>query len=380
LRIAICPNAFKECLSAADAAEAIAVGVARADSSATVDLVPLADGGDGTVETLVLATSGSRRTLAVTGPLGDSVDATYGVLGDGTTAVVEMAAASGLAFVPPDRRDPRVATTRGTGELLRDALDTGFARIIVGIGGSATNDAGAGMAQALGWRLLDEFSGELGPGGAELARLRSIDGSNKHPLIGHVEVLIACDVDNPLCGPRGASRVYGPQKGATPEIVDELDTALGHFAKVVSTQLKINVHDMPGAGAAGGLGAGLVAFAGGKLMPGFTLIAEACDLEERIRGADLVITGEGALDEQSANGKTPAGVSAMARKHNVPAIAIAGRLGPGFEKLYACGLTAAFSLCPAPISQQFAIENARTLLADAAESALRLFLARRTGR
>jgi glycerate kinase len=379
LRIVVCPNAFKECLSAAGAAQAIAAGLRRADTTAQIDLAPLADGGDGTVETLVLATGGTLRTASVTGPMGDCIDAAYGVLGDGITAVIEMASASGLALVAPNRRDPRLATTRGTGELLRNALDAGYTRIIVGIGGSATNDGGAGMAQALGWRLSDDAGNALGPGGSELIRLRSIDGKNKHPRISQAEILIACDVDNPLCGPRGASRVYGPQKGATPQIVEELDAALSHFANVVSSQLRIDVLDMPGAGAAGGLGAGLVAFTGGKLSPGFTLIANACRLDQRIREADLVITGEGALDEQSANGKTPAGVAAIAKKHNVPAIALAGKLDHGFEKLYECGLSAAFSICPAPISQESAMKNAPALLADAAESAVRLFMARRPG-
>jgi glycerate kinase len=309
----------------------------------------------------------------VTGPLGDPVAATYGLLGDGDTAVIEMAAASGLALVPPNRRDPRVTTTRGTGELIRHALDGGARRIVLGIGGSATNDAGAGMAQALGFSLKDAHGNELPGGGAALARLARIDSSAKHPALDHCEIRVACDVDNPLCGPTGASRVYGPQKGATEPVVRELDAALCRFAEVVEQQFGVHVLNLPGAGAAGGLGAGLVAFTRARLCPGVELIADACGLARKMQGADLVITGEGCLDAQTANGKAPVGVARVAERLNIPVVAVAGKLGPGYRALHSSGLSAMFSTCPGPLDLSTAKEQVDEFLADTTESIARLW-------
>ncbi|MCP4643399.1 MAG: glycerate kinase [bacterium] len=379
MHIVIAPDSFKECATAKTVANAIAAGVARAVPEAKLTIKPMADGGEGTVDALVAATDGSLVGLSVTGPLGEPVHANYGILGDKTTAVIEMAAASGLALVPPDRRDPRVATTRGTGELMADALDRGVQRIIVGIGGSATNDGGAGMAQALGFSLRDDHLNEVGPGGAALVDLTRIDAGGRHSQLDECELVVACDVVNPLCGPDGASHVYGPQKGATPEMAVELDAALVHFAKVVEDKLDVTIADIPGAGAAGGLGAGLVAFAGGSLVPGVEVVAEACGLETAIRHADLVITGEGVLDAQSVNGKTPVGVAEIAQRHGVPVVAIVGALGSGGHELTAHIIDAAFSICPKPMSLEEAIAAAPELLASTAESVMRLWCAARRG-
>lgn len=371
MRILIAPDSFKECLSAPQVAEAIAEGVRRADPNADTDLAPMADGGEGTVDALVIATGGRRVRVRVTGPLGEPVNAEYGVLGDGRTAVIEMAAASGLPLVPAHRRDPRVTTTRGTGELMVAALEAGATRLIIGIGGSATNDGGAGMAQALGYSLIDESGAELPPGGAALSRLARIDGSRRHPRLGECEVLVACDVTNPLCGEHGASRVYGPQKGATLEMVEELDNALRHYGEMIERTLGVRVLDVPGAGAAGGLGAGLLAFAHGTLRSGVDLVAQACGLDARMARADAVFTGEGRLDAQTAHGKTVAGVARLARHRGVPVIALAGQLGPGFAAVYECGVSAVFPICPRPMRIEDAITGAREHLRDVAEAVTR---------
>ena len=373
MKIVIAPDSFKECLSAPEVAEAMARGARRALPGAEIDLVPMADGGEGTVEALTAATGGEFVDVAVKGPMGEDVTARYGLLDGGRTAVVEMAAASGLALVPKEKRNPRRACTYGTGELMRDALERGARKIIVGIGGSATNDCGAGMARALGYSLRDERGGELPPGGAALKDLEVVDGSGKNPLLEKCEILAACDVKNPLCGPNGASRIYGPQKGADAEAVRLLDEALRRCGEAIEAQLGAAVLDLQGGGAAGGLGAGLVGFAGGHLRPGVEIVAEACGLAERIRGADLVLTGEGRLDGQSAEGKTPVGVARIARDLGVPVVALAGALGEGYEKCYAEGITAAFSICSRPMSLDEAIAEAENLLAQAAEGIVRRF-------
>ncbi|GMV94200.1 MAG: glycerate kinase [Candidatus Hydrogenedentota bacterium] len=373
MRIVIAPDSFKECLSALEVSEALASGLRRALPDAELELVPMADGGEGTVDALVAATGGSTVPLTVTGPLGDPVDAVYGVLGDGTTAVIEMASASGLALVPKERRDPRIATTFGTGELLRAAMDGGATRIIIGIGGSATNDGGAGMAEALGYRFLDASGNPLPRGGIALAKLAQIDTSNRIPALDDCTVQVACDVTNPLCGPNGASFVYGPQKGASPRDAEELDEALRHFAHVVREQLGIEIAELPGAGAAGGLGAGLVAFARGSLRPGVDLVAGACRLAERLEGADLVITGEGKVDGQSIHGKTPVGVAKIAQKAGVRVIAVAGILGDGYEAVHTAGIEAVHSLTGEFVTPEYAIANAAALLTEAGERIGRTF-------
>jgi len=332
-KVLVAPNAFKGTLTASQAAEAIARGVHEVFPDAEVVRVPVADGGDGTVEALVDARHGGFRTATVEGPLGDSVEARYGLIDDGRTAVVELATASGLVLLDPSRRDPRKTSTFGFGQLLDAARREGVATIIAGIGGSATNDAGAGMAQALGVRLLDAEGRDLPRGGAALIDLATVDTSGLDGGWHTVKVRVACDVTNPLTGPNGASHVYGPQKGADPATVDELDRALERFGEVVG------IDDLPGAGAAGGTGAGLVAFLGATLEPGAPLVVEATGFDARLPGSDLVITGEGRVDEQTAFGKAPGEVARRASKAGVPVLLVAGSKGPGWEALYRSGVT-----------------------------------------
>jgi glycerate kinase len=379
MRIVLAPDKFKGSLSAPDAARAMARGVFAASPSAVLDLVPMADGGEGTAEALVAATRGTFREVTVTGPLGTPVVARFGLLGDGRTAVLEMASASGLVLVPHELRDPLRATTSGTGELVRAALDLGARSIIVGIGGSATNDGGAGLAQALGARLLDDAGVELPPGGAALARLATIDTATLDPRLKSTEIRVACDVANPLCGPTGASAVYGPQKGATPEMVARLDAALAHFALMIKRDIDRDVADLPGAGAAGGLGAGLVAFAGGALTPGIDLVIDAVGLRDRLRGADLCLTGEGSLDASSAFGKTAVGVARLARELGVPCLALAGMIGDGAEVVLGEGIDAYASIAPGPGPLDEAIAEAENRLEHATERFVRAFLAGRRG-
>jgi glycerate kinase len=376
MRIVIAPNAFKGSLSALEAATAIGEGIRIAAPDADLVLVPIADGGDGTVDALVAATQGERRTRRVHGPLGDPVDAEYGVIDQGSTAVIEMAKAAGLALVPKDKRDPRVTTTYGVGELLQYAYDEGARRFIVGIGGSATNDGGAGMAQALGYHLLDDKGLELPPGGLALKRLARIHVGGVHANWKETEVDVACDVTNPLTGPRGASAVYGPQKGATPDMVAELDAALHHFAEVIRRDLGVDVEQLPGAGAAGGLGAGLVAFVGARLQPGAEMVMEALHLDERLTGAELVITGEGRIDSQTARfGKGPAAVARHAKSAGIPVVAIGGSVADETElRLLFDGLEATVA---EPGTLEEAIAQARPLLVRAATRLMWLVL---TGR
>lgn len=379
MRYVVAPDKFKGSLSAVEASRAIARGIRRVDDAAEIDEVPMADGGEGTVEALVTASNGTIRTSRVTGPLGDPVEARFGLSGDGKTAFVEMAAASGLVLVPEGRRDPTVATTRGTGELILAALDAGADRIVVGIGGSATNDGGAGMAQALGYRLLDAEGEELGPGGGPLERLDRIDPTGRDARLDRVDLAVACDVTNPLCGPNGASAVYGPQKGADPETVGRLDRNLARLAEVLRRDLGRAVADLPGVGAAGGLGAGLVAFGGGSLERGVELVSRTVDLPRRLEGADLCLTAEGSLDEQTAHGKTIAGVSRAARGRGCPVIVLAGGIGPGAEAVLEGGVSAYFSICDRPMTLEEAIAQADALLARAAEQAVRAFRSGRRG-
>lgn len=331
MRVVVAPDKFEGTLSAKQAAAALASGWRRADRGAEVEELPMADGGKGTLETLLDALGGRRERVRITGPLGDPVEADYGLVetSEGLAAVVEMARASGLALVSEARLDPLRATTWGTGELIAAACAHRPSRMIVCIGGSATNDGGAGMAQALGVRLLDEGGADLPPGGAALRRLSRIDASDLDRAVRDVDVVVASDVDNPLTGPRGASAVYGPQKGATPEQVRLLDGSLGHFAAVIHRDLGLDVRDLPGAGAAGGLGGGLIAFLGGRLRPGFEVVAGALDLERHLRWADVAVTGEGKYDAQTERGKAPAGVLRMAREAACRTVVVAGQVEEG---------------------------------------------------
>ncbi|MBO8138303.1 MAG: glycerate kinase [Desulfotomaculum sp.] len=371
MKILVAVDSFKGSLSSIEVAEAIKTGIHRVSPSVDVLTVPVADGGEGTVEAMVTATGGKFITKEVTGPLGTPVNARFGLLPDGT-AVLEMAEASGLTLVPEEQRDPRITTTYGTGELIKLALDHGATNIVMGIGGSATNDCGAGMAQALGVRLLDAEGKDLSFGGGQLDKLQHIDMSGLDQRIKDVKIQVACDVQNPLCGPTGASAVYGPQKGATPEMVEELDGKLSYFAKQIKEQLKIDVADVPGAGAAGGLGAGLIAFTGAELKSGVELVLDTINIDSLIKQADLIITGEGQIDSQSAYGKVPMGIAVRAAKHNIPVIAITGKIGSDIEKLYELGISSVVTIVNGPISLKEAMENAAELTADAAERTFRL--------
>jgi len=326
VRVLVAPDKFRGTLSAEQAARAISAGFRRAIPTVEIESLPIADGGEGTLDALVAALGGERRRIRVSGPLGDSVEAEFAVAGtpDGTLGVVEMARASGLELISEGRRDPKRTSTRGTGELIKAAAGLGVDRILVCIGGSATNDAGAGMAQALGIRLVDEGGRDLGPGGAALRALARIDMSGLDLAVRRIDFVVASDVDNPLVGPNGASAVYGPQKGATPEDVAVLDEALRHFAAVVHRDLGLDLRDVPGAGAAGGLGGGLIAFLGARLRPGVEVVMEAVHLREHLEGVDLVVTGEGRFDEQSLHGKGPAGVIRAAAEMRVPALVLCG--------------------------------------------------------
>ncbi|HPO15339.1 MAG TPA: glycerate kinase [Candidatus Hydrogenedentes bacterium] len=375
MQIIIAPDSFKESASSLSVATALAEGWRRIYPEADLRLIPMADGGEGTAEAILAAAHGQKIDVTVTDPLGDPVSAYYVLLEDTQTAIVEMALASGLPLVPPAQRNPECTTTFGTGQLIRHALESGARKIIVGIGGSATNDGGAGMAQALGYSLLDNQGCELPTGGAALARLHQIDSSKKHPALDSATFLVACDVDNPLCGPQGASHVYGPQKGADPAMAEHLDEALMHFGAVIEKQLGVNVLTIPGAGAAGGLGAGLIAFTRAQLRPGVALIAEACGLSQHLAGADLVITGEGRIDRQSAHGKTPVGVAQLAKRHNIPVIAVAGALGPGYESVYDHGIDVVWPICGGPMTLSEAIAHTETRLRDTGEAIARAWRA-----
>ncbi|MCU7763724.1 glycerate kinase [Priestia megaterium] len=358
MKIVVAPDSFKESLTALHVCEAVEKGIKTHFPNAEISKVPMADGGEGTVQSLVDATGGQIIQAKVTGPLGKEVEAFYGILGDGNTAVIEMAAASGLHHVPVDKRNPLITTTRGTGELILKALDHKVKHIIIGIGGSATNDGGAGMAKALGAKLLDANGAEIKEGGGSLDQLASIDLTNLDFRLAEVKVEVACDVDNLLTGEIGASAVFGPQKGATPDMVRQLDRNLAHYAAVIEKEMDIHIQNVAGAGAAGGLGGGLLAFLSAELKPGVDIVIEATQLESYIKDADLVITGEGRIDGQTIYGKTPIGVAKTAKKHSVPVIAIAGSIGAGSEAVYEHGIHALFSVVPGAVALSEALEKA----------------------
>ena len=373
LRILISPQAFKHSIGAREAALAIQRGVLRAAPDAETVLIPVADGGDGTLAALIDTTGGTYREATVTGPLGEPLAARWGVMGDGETAVIEMALASGLALIPDARRDPRRATTYGTGELIRAALDDGYRRIIVGLGGSATNDGGAGMASALGARFLDANGDQLPPSGAALSNLVHVDVAALHPALSETAIIGATDVTNPLCGETGASAIFGPQKGATPEMVSELDGCLANYARVVRSDLGIDVLHTPGSGAAGGLGAGLIAFAGAELRSGIDMVCDVLDFDRHAPGADFVITGEGRADRSTAFDKAPVGIARRARRFGVPTVLIAGSLGPGYETLYDHGIDAIMPIAEEPTDLATSLQNGAELLERAAERSIRLY-------
>ncbi|MFQ6575745.1 glycerate kinase [Pseudomonas sp. UM16] len=373
MKIVIAPDSFKDSLSAASVADAIGLGLAQVWPTAQLLKCPMADGGEGTMEAIIAACSGELRSQQVRGPLGEPVQAGWGWLADSHTAIIEMAQASGLQLLRLDQRDACRSSTYGTGQLISAALDAGAQRIILAIGGSATNDAGSGMLRALGLHLFDAEDQPLAEGGLALARLARLEASELDPRLARVQLEVAADVDNPLCGSNGASAIFGPQKGASPEQVQCLDQALGHFADHVAQALGQDVRDFPGCGAAGGMGFAAKAFMQATFRPGIDVVAELAGLEAAVQGADLVITGEGRFDAQTLRGKTPFGVARIAKLHGVPVVVIAGTLGEGYEQLYAHGIDAAFALTSGPMSLEQACANAATLLQARAGDIARLW-------
>ncbi|MBP2635766.1 MAG: glxK [Firmicutes bacterium] len=372
MRIVVAPDSYKGSLSAVAVAAAMEQGILSVFPGAEVYKVPIADGGEGTVDALVTATNGRIINQEVLDPLGNRLEAFWGLLGDNQTAVIEMAAASGLTLIPRNKRNPRVTTTYGTGQLIKAALDYGIRKFIIGIGGSATNDGGAGMVQALGAKFLDASGKELPYGGAALANLASIDLGGLDSRLTAASILVACDVDNPLCGPQGASAVYGPQKGATPEIVAELDAALRHYATIAQTVTNKTVAELPGAGAAGGLGAGLLFFTNAQLRPGVDIVLETTNFASIVNKADLVITGEGNTDFQTAFGKAPVGVAKIAKQFSVPTVCLSGGLGKNHEQVLEHGIDGLMSIVPHPMSLEDCINSAAALLEAATARVCRL--------
>ncbi|QOT09634.1 glycerate kinase [Paenibacillus sp. JNUCC32] len=370
--IVLAPDSFKESMTAKEVCEAMERGIKKGNPNVTCIHVPMADGGEGTMQSLVDATGGTVHTVTVTGPLGDQVEASYGISGDGSTGVLEMASASGIHLVPIAQRNPLVTTTYGTGELIKACLDHGVSRLLIGIGGSATNDGGAGVVQALGGKLLDAEGKELAFGGGELGRLARLDLSGFDPRLQDVEVEVACDVTNPLCGETGASHVFGPQKGATPEMIEQLDRNLRNYAGVMKQQLGKDIIDYPGAGAAGGLGGGLMAFLNGTLKNGIDMVVDYTGLEEKVRQADMVWTGEGGMDFQTQYGKTPFGVARVAKKHGKPVVALAGRVGDGIDVLYDQGMDAIFGIMPGAATLSEALANGVQNVERTSENIVRL--------
>ncbi len=371
MKIVVAPDSFKGSLSALQAAEAIEQGIGKVFSDANIKKIPMADGGEGTAQSLVDATGGQLLVERVADPLGNEIEAEYGILGDRTTAVIEMAAASGLTLVPIDRRDPFVTTTYGTGQLIKAALNRGCRKLIIGIGGSATNDGGAGMAEALGAKLLTSNGKSISPGGWGLGALDTINLSDLDSRLGATATVVACDVDNPLTGTNGAAHVYGPQKGATPEMIETLDANLARFASIVKRDMGRSVGDIPGSGAAGGLGAGLIAFLNAELKSGVEIIIDAVQLEKQLEGASFVVTGEGEINFQTVFGKTPVGVAKLAKKLGIPVIAIAGSIADGADEVHEAGIDAIIDIVPTPMPLEKAVRNAFDLTAEAATRAAR---------
>ncbi|PAA17639.1 MULTISPECIES: glycerate kinase [Pseudomonas] len=374
MKIVIAPDSFKDSLSAEKVADAIAAGLADVMPHAQLIKCPMADGGEGTVEAIVAAGNGQLRRNHVQGPLGAPVEAHWGWLPDSHTAIIEMAEASGLQLLKPEQRNACITSTFGTGELIKAALDAGARRVILAIGGSATNDAGAGALQALGLGLFDAQGNHLPRGGLALAHVARIELSDLDPRLAEVRFEIAADVNNPLCGEHGASAIFGPQKGASAEQVRLLDQALGHFADHCANVLPKDVRHEPGSGAAGGLGFAAKAFFGAQFRAGVEVVAELVGLAEAVKGADLVITGEGRFDAQTLRGKTPFGVASIARAEGVPVVVLAGTLGEGYQALYEHGINAAFAIASGPMTLQDACARAAPLLTDRARDIARLLI------
>ncbi len=370
-KVVLAPQGFKESLTGMEIANAMSIGVKRVWPDVETVLIPVADGGDGTLQALVDSSDGEVRVSKVEDAIGRVIEAEWGALGNGTTAVIEVASAVGLARLTPEERDVRNSSTRGVGQLFIEALDAGFTDFIIGVGGSATNDGGAGMIQVMGGKLTDSNGKDIAPGGVALADLAHIDISELDPRMADVNVVVACDVNNPLCGTRGASAIFGPQKGATYEDVQELDAALANFAEVISKDLNTDVADIPGAGASGGLGAGLMGFFDARLRLGADIVLEAVSLEKHLVDADLVIVGEGQFDRSTVFNKSPVAVAQRAKIKGIPVIGIAGSLGAGFAEVHDHGIDAVFSLVSRPMSLKAAMDDTKRLVAIATEEACR---------
>ncbi|BCK26513.1 glycerate kinase [Vibrio cholerae] len=374
MKVVIAPDSFKESLTAKQVCDAIQAGLARVWHDAKFVAIPVADGGEGTVQSLVDATQGRLVEVKVMGPQGKRVEAFYGMLGDNQTAVIEMAAASGLHHVPVAQRDPKLTTSFGTGELIRHALDQGVTKLIIGLGGSATNDGGVGMLAALGARFTNADGDPIQLTGGGLRELTHIDLQDFDPRLQHCDILVACDVNNPLCGDKGASAVFGPQKGATPEDVQLLDGALRQFGLLTEKVTGKMVLESAGAGAAGGMGAALLAYTQARLRPGIEIVLETVQLAYQVSDADLVITGEGRIDSQTVHGKTPMGVAKVAKRFDVPVLALCGCTGDNYQAVYQCGIDAVFAAVPRAMSLEDALKESDFNLADLAENVARLWV------
>lgn len=374
MKVVIAPDSFKESLTAKQVCDAIQAGLARVWHDAKFVAIPVADGGEGTVQSLVDATQGRLVEVKVMGPQGKRVEAFYGILGDNQTAVIEMAAASGLHHVPVAQRDPKLTTSFGTGELIRHALDQGVTKLIIGLGGSATNDGGVGMLAALGARFTNADGDPIQLTGGGLRELTHINLQDFDPRLQHCDILVACDVNNPLCGDKGASAVFGPQKGATPEDVQLLDGALRQFGLLTEKVTGKMVLESAGAGAAGGMGAALLAYTQARLRPGIEIVLETVQLAYQVSDADLVITGEGRIDSQTVHGKTPMGVAKVAKRFDVPVLALCGCTGDNYQAVYQCGIDAVFAAVLRAMSLEDALKESDFNLADLAENVARLWV------
>ncbi len=372
MKIVVAPDSFKESLSAKQVAGSITLGILKVFPDAEIVQIPVSDGGEGLLDAFSEAMEVQKISMVVRDPLLRDIDAHYGVLDDKTTAVIEMANASGLELLEENEKDPVVTSSYGTGQLILNALDRGYSKLIIGLGGSATNDGGMGMVRALGVRFLDENNEEIGEGGGVLDRLRKIDISGLDDRLVKCKITGACDVTNPLTGPNGASFVYGSQKGGTPDALKQLDENMMHYASIIQSDIGVEANTVEGAGAAGGMGAALVAFFGAKLRSGFDLISESLELEYHIRNANLVITGEGKIDKQTLNGKVVSGVAGIAKKCNVPVIVIAGKIGEGIDQIYNHGVTAVFSIVDQPMELAAALKNADGLIQSCVENIMRV--------
>ncbi|ADK15865.1 glycerate kinase [Clostridium ljungdahlii] len=370
--ILLAPDSFKESMTAKEACEAMEKGIKRVNKNIKCIQVPMADGGEGTMQSLVDATGGYIYKLKVIGPLGDEVEAEYGILGDGETGIIEMASASGIGLVPKEKRNPLITTTYGTGQLIRECLNHNIKKLLVGIGGSSTNDGGVGAIQALGGKFTNRYGKEIGFGGGELSKIEKIDLTNFDVRLKNVKLEVACDVTNPLCGKEGASNIFGPQKGATPEMIKVLDDNLKHYAKIIKEQINVDVLNIPGAGAAGGLGAGLMVFLKGELKNGIDIVIEYSKLEEKIKQADIVFTGEGSIDFQTQYGKTPIGVAMIAKKYNKPVVALAGSVENGIDVLYEKGIDSIFSIVRGVTTLDCALKKGSENIEKTVENIVRL--------